>query len=75
VPSDYQYEAPTEICTDHNESTVVVPPIEEPQNPEEPTEPENPIDNGNDNGNGNGNGNENNDNSNGELPPEGENNP
>ncbi|HOK62300.1 MAG TPA: PBP1A family penicillin-binding protein, partial [Soehngenia sp.] len=51
VPSDYQYEVPTEICTDHNESTIVVPPIEEPQNPEEPTEPENPDDNGNSGGN------------------------
>lgn len=70
APSDYIYEAPTEICTDHNESTIVVPPIEEPQNPEEPMEPENPIDNGNGNNDNNGN---NNGNSN--LPPGDENNP
>lgn len=75
VPSDYQYEVPTEICTDHNESTIVVPPIEEPQNPEEPTEPENPDDNGNSGGNNDNNGNDNNGNNNGEFPPEDENNP
>jgi penicillin-binding protein 1A len=70
IPNDYDYEAPTEICTDHDESTIIVPPIEEPQNPEEPIEPENP----NDNGNGNGNGNSDNDNSN-EEPTEDENTP
>lgn len=75
IPSDYQYEVPTEICTDHNESTIVVPPIEEPQNPEEPTEPENPDDNGNSGGNNDNNGNDNNGNNNGEFPPEDENNP
>lgn len=75
IPSDYQYEVPTEICTDHNESTIVVPPIEEPQNPEEPTEPENPDNNGNSGGNNDNNGNDNNGNNNGEFPPEDENNP
>lgn len=29
IPSDYQYNAPTSICTDHNESTVVPDPLED----------------------------------------------
>ena len=65
IPADYQYQAPTEVCTDHDESTVIP---EDPdslldwlndwlnnnEDPEGDTEGEN--NNGN-NGNGNGNGN------------------
>ncbi len=29
VPSDYQYNAPTTYCTEHNETTVIVDPLEE----------------------------------------------
>ncbi len=29
VPSDYQYNAPTSYCTDHNEATIIVDPLEE----------------------------------------------
>lgn len=29
VPSDYQYNAPTEICTDHNENTVITNPLDD----------------------------------------------
>ncbi|MBC7087175.1 MAG: PBP1A family penicillin-binding protein [Tissierellales bacterium] len=49
VPLDFDYEAPTEICTDHNESTIILPPIEEPDSPIIPFDPENPNGNGGNN--------------------------
>jgi len=69
TPSDYQYQAPTAVCTDHNESTVIPDPIfewidewldnlggnnGEGEGEGEVEEP-NPGNNGNGTGNGNGN--------------------
>jgi penicillin-binding protein 1A len=29
VPSDYQYQAPTEVCNEHNETTIITSPLED----------------------------------------------
>ncbi len=70
VPSDYSYQVPTEVCTDHNENTVIENPVldwlnewfdnnegEAPPDEIPPTtEPDNnPGNNGNGNGNDNSN--------------------
>lgn len=56
IPADYQYQAPTEVCTDHDETTVIPNPIldwlDQWFN-------NNGNNNGEDEGNGNGNGNDN----------------
>ncbi|WP_422486512.1 penicillin-binding protein 1A [Gudongella sp. DL1XJH-153] len=68
VPSDYNYQVPTEVCDDHNENTVIENPVldwlnewfenNEGETPPEEMPPSTELDDDPDNnGNGNGNGN------------------
>ncbi len=59
VPSDYNYQVPTQVCTDHNESTIIENPVLDWLNEWfDNNNGENPPEDNPDNGNGNGNGNQ-----------------
>lgn len=65
VPSDFGFTAPNQVCTDHNEGTLIIEPPEDdfefPLDPDEDFPLDSDGNNNNNNGNGNGNVNGNND--------------